>query len=435
MSTTAETETSSPWLSGNYAPVTEEVTAFDLPVTGTIPEGLDGRYVRNGPNPRGVEDPATHHWFLGDGMLHGVRLRDGRAEWYRNRWVADGAGGPNTHVISQAGRTWALVESGPVPVEVSDELEPTGTTAFDGTLRDGYTAHTKRDPRTGELHAVSYFWGWGDQLHYSVVGTDGLVRREIEIPVPGQPMVHDCAITEDHVVLLDLPVTFDLDQAMAGGKLPYGWDPDYGARVGLLPFEAEADAVQWFDVELGYVFHSLNAYVDTDGTVVLDVVRHEKVFDRERTGPTEGAPRLERWTLDPATGRAAARVVDGDITIEMPRHDERLLGRRHRYGYAIASWETGEHGAGSKYDLQTDTVERRSFGPGRITDEMTFVPRSPDAGEDEGWLLSYVYDQAEDATDLVILAADDFTGDPVATVRLPQRVPFGFHGNWMPTGI
>ena len=102
--------TTSPWLTDNFAPVTEEVTAVDLEVTGTLPAELDGRYVRNGPNPRNETDPATYHWFTGDGMVHGVRLRDGRAEWYRNRWVRDdGEFGANTNVISQGGRTWAIV--------------------------------------------------------------------------------------------------------------------------------------------------------------------------------------------------------------------------------------------------------------------------------------------------------------------------------------
>ena len=123
--------TSSPYLEGAYAPVTEEVTATDLPVEGTLPEALDGRYLRNGPNPIAA-DPSNYHWFTGDGMVHGVRLRDGRAEWYRNRWVRAGnvprllgvpdPGGPvtegmdlspNTNVIGHAGRTFALVEAGP----------------------------------------------------------------------------------------------------------------------------------------------------------------------------------------------------------------------------------------------------------------------------------------------------------------------------------
>lgn len=432
------TMTSNPYLAGNFGPVSEEITAFDLEVTGTIPDGLDGRLIRNGPNPRGEVDPAQHHWFVGDGMVHGLRLRDGKAEWYRNRFVGgdgmgqgEGGGGPNTNVIGHAGRTWAIVESGTLPVELTDELETIGTNGFDGTLAEGYTAHPKRDPHTGELHAVSYLWAW-DHVRYTVVGVDGRVRREVHVPVVDGPMMHDCAITENHVVLFDLPVTFDLDAAMAGTRFPYAWNPDHGARVGLLPREGEADAVQWFDVGLCYVFHPLNAYETEAGEVVVDVVRHPKMFDQDRRGPNEGLTRLDRWTIDPAAGKVLEATLD-DTSVELPRHDERLLGRPYRYGYAMEVGSQFGHDGAVKYDLATGTTERHDFGAGRMTLEPVFVPRSADAAEDEGWILSYVYDATTDRSDVVILAADDFTGDPVATIHLPQRVPFGFHGNWVPT--
>ncbi len=426
------TTTTNSYLAGNFGPVTEEVTAFDLEVTGTIPEGLDGRLLRNGPNPHlPVEDPSTYHWFTGEGMVHGLRLRGGRAEWYRNRWVRGDEGfGPNTNVVGHAGRTWALVESGPLPVELTEELESVGTNGFDGTLQEGYTAHPKVDPRTGELHAVSYLWAW-DHLRYTVVGVDGRVRREVRVPVPGQPMVHDCAITDNQVVLLDLPVTFDLDAAMAGARLPYAWNPDYGARVGLLPRQGAAADVAWFEVGPCYVFHPLNAFEDDAGRVMVDVVRHPKIFDRDRLGPNEGATRLDRWTIDPASGRVSEETLD-DTSVELPRLDERQIGRPHRYGYAMEAGDTFAHGDAVKYDLQAGTTERHDFGAGRMTLEPVFVPRSAAAGEDEGWVLSYVYDAATDRSDVVVLAADDFAGDPVATIHLPQRVPFGFHGNWVP---
>ena len=115
-----------------------------------------------------------------------------------------------------------------------------------GTLPGGFSAHPKRDPISGELHAVSYYWEW-DYLEYSVVGVDARVRRTVRVPVTGGPMVHDMGLTETRVVLLDLPVVFDLELAMAGSTLPYTWSPPYGARVGLLPREGDADA----DVEFG----------------------------------------------------------------------------------------------------------------------------------------------------------------------------------------
>src|SRR3954471_8711462 len=133
------------YLEKNYAPVREEVTITDLDVTGTLPAQLDGRYLRNGPNPVTAPDPAAYHWFSGDGMVHGVRLRDGKAEWYRNRFVRSAAvagvlgeavrPGPvhadmdfaaNTNVIGHAGRTFAIVEAGARPYELTEELDTIG---------------------------------------------------------------------------------------------------------------------------------------------------------------------------------------------------------------------------------------------------------------------------------------------------------------------
>lgn len=445
------TTTQNHWLRGNFAPVDEEVTAFDLAVTGTLPPELEGRFLRNGPNPLSVPDPAIHHWFLGAGMVHGLRLRDGRAEWYRSRYVRSpelaaelGEDPPpnpyaadvpvfaaNTNVIGHAGTTLALVEAGAPPIELSYELGTLRVTDLAGTLEHPFSAHPKRDPVTGELHLVAYYWGWGNQVRYIVVGTDGRVRHQVDVPTPGGPMVHDCAITETRVVLLDLPATFDLDTAMAGSLLPYRWNPDYGARIGLLPRDGQADDVTWFEIEPCYVFHPLNAYDRPDGSVVLDAVRHPKVFATDLLGPNEGPTTLVRWSLDPSSGKAIEETID-DRSQEFPRLDERLLGRRHRYGYfATAGWAF-EAGPAFKIDLDRQITEVHDYGAGRQTGELVFVPRSDDAAEDDGWLLSFVYDATTDRSDLVVLAAQDFTGDPVATVHLPRRVPSGFHGNWVP---
>jgi carotenoid cleavage dioxygenase-like enzyme len=442
------TDTSNSYLSGNFAPVTDEVTAHELRVTGTIPRELAGRFLRIGPNPLPNEDAGSYHWFTGPGMVHGVRLRDGRAEWYRRRWVRSdrvcefygwpevpgprhgvGDNTANTNVIGLAGRTFAIVEAGGLPVELTDELETMRRSDFGGTLAGSFTAHPKRDPRTGELHAVTYYWEW-DAARYVVVGVDGRVRHSVDVPVADKPMMHDCAITERYVLLLDLPVTFDVERAMSGVNFPYSWNPAHPARVGLLPREGDAGQVRWVAVEPCYVFHPLNAHDLPDGRVVLDVVRHPRMFASDLLGPNEGAPTLTRWTLDPTTGRAHEQQLD-DHAVEFPRHDERLIGRPHRFGYA-ATFDALRHGPAIKYDLARGTTDVHDYGRDRVTLEPVFVPRTPDAAEDDGWILSYVYDGTTGRSDVVILHAQDFTGSPIATVHLPDRVPFGFHGNWVP---
>jgi carotenoid cleavage dioxygenase len=443
--------TQNPYLQGNFAPVTEEVTVTDLKVTGELPDVLEGRYLRNGPNPLGAIDPATYHWFSGTGMVHGIRLQGGRAHWYRNRWVRSAyvaeelgeepKGGPvvegfdfasNTNVIGHAGKTFAIVEAGPRPYEMSYELDTIAASDFEGTLPGAYTAHPKRDPESGELHAISYYWAWGNQVQYTVVGTDGKVRKVVDIPVGGMVSVHDMSLTESSVLIYDLPVLFSPEALGSGSGFPYRWSEDYPARVGVLPRDGGAEDVAWCDVEPCYVFHPMNAY-DEDGVVVVDVVRHPKVFAEHLLGPYEGPPALERWRVDPVAGKVHTELLD-DQAQEFPRVDERLVGRRHRYGYsAVVRDNTDSFAAGGglvKHDVLKGTREVRNIKG--AAGEAVFVPSSPDAGEDDGWVLSLVHNADRNAADLLVLNAQDFTGTPAAVVELPVRVPFGFHGNWVP---
>ena len=439
------------YLSGNYAPVTEEVTAVDLPVEGELPEELAGRYLRNGPNPMGEVDPATHHWFTGDGMVHGVRLRDGRAEWYRNRYVGssavaeargepdipgpnwnDSPRGPNTHVGGFAGTTWAMVEAGGCPVELSYELETVGRNDFFGTLPGAFTAHPKLDPDTGELHAMTYAPAqWMDHVQYVVVAPDGKVRRTLDIPL-GMTMLHDMSLTERYAVVYDQPCTVDIELAMAG-RFPFRWDPGYGNRLGLLPREGSVEDIVWVDVPMGYVFHPLNAYDDADGSVVLDLCRYDVMFERDLLGPfgDGGQARLERWRVDPSRRTVSIDVVD-ERANEFPRHRGSLTGKPHRYGYcASPSVEDGVGWPTLKHDLRTGERIELDHGPGRCAGEPVFVAREGGTAEDDGWLLTFVHDLGAGTADFVVLDAADLARGPVARVPLPQRVPFGFHGSWV----
>ncbi|MEU7147247.1 carotenoid oxygenase family protein [Streptomyces sp. NPDC045456] len=452
-----------PYMRGLFAPVREETTAYELAVTGRVPEELDGRYVRNGPNPLGVDDPAAYHWFSGDGMLHGLRLRGGRAEWYRSRWVRSDAMAlrlgekilhgprhldmdfaPNTHVTRFAGRLLALVEGGALPYELDGDLDTVGPFDFAGTLPGGLAAHTTVDPDTDELHCVAYCWAW-PYVQYLVAGTDGRIRRRVDIPVDGRPMMHDFSLTERHVLLYDLPVVFNPGGVGIGPSFPYVWEPGRPARLGVLPREGTASDVRWLEIDPCFVFHPMNAYETADGSglIVVHLVRYDRLFAKGRTGPDGSPPVLERWTVDLRAGRVRRARVD-DRPVELPRVDPRRLTLPHRYGYTVLESGAADvrvaHfpgiervGAGLvKYDLERGTSEVRRFAPQGGVGEAVFVPAGPDTAEDEGWLMAYVFDPDRDATDLVILDARDFTGEAVARVHLPVRVPVGFHGAWIP---
>lgn len=449
----SDTTTANEYLQGPFAPVSDEVTLADLEVRGTLPPELDGRYLRNGPNPIDA-DPATYHWFLGSGMVHGLRLRDGRAEWYRNRWVRDAGtaaqlgdvdpGGPihgetaagpvNTHVIGWGGRTLALVEAGSFPMELDDELDTIGRSDFGGTLTGAFSAHTKVHPSTGELHAVTYWWP-EESVRHVVVGADGRVRRQLEVPVGGRPMVHDHALSTSRVALFDFPVQFDLEAAMSGERFPYRWEDDRPARVGLLPIDGGADDVVWCSVDPCYVYHPANAVDLPDGSFQVDVVRHPSTFRTDRHGPDEGPPVLARWRIDPSDGVVHEEVLD-DRPVEFPRFDERRAGSEVRYTYTT-SISLGERtgpveGAVVRYDLASGTRTEWSPGQGRAAGEFVVVPRDGSVDEDDAWLVGLVHDDAAGRAELAVLAADDVGSGPVATVEIPVRVPLGFHGSWIP---
>src|SRR5262245_51190873 len=192
-------DSNEPWfLRGGFAPVTDEVAVTDLEVEGSIPPALAGRYVRTGPNPVDIPDVTKHHWFVGDGMVHGVRLLDGGAEWYRNRFVVSPeqaartgrqpvpapegqvfAGSGNTNVIHHAGRMFAINELS-LPYELTAELETVRQVDFGGPMPAGMTAHPKFDPATGEMHVMAYHFlePW---LRYHVVDANGELTRSEEI--------------------------------------------------------------------------------------------------------------------------------------------------------------------------------------------------------------------------------------------------------------
>ncbi len=436
------TDTAAPHLIGAYAPVPDEASVTALEVTGAIPPELTGWYLRNGPNPAAA---ASAHWFLGDGMVHGVRLESGRATAYRNRWVRTStftrgarsrdehgrrdlaAGVANTHVVRHAGRTLALVESS-LPYELTlapgRELETVGPHDFGGRLRTAMTAHPKTCPVTGELH----FFGYGSRerpyLTYHRADAAGrlTVSRPVEVAAP--TMMHDFHLTAGHVVFMDLPVLFDRSRSASGAPgMPYTWSPRYGARLGVLDRRDPHGPVRWFEIAPCYVFHTLNAH-EADGRLVLHVIRYDRLGDGVGL---DDAGTLWRWTVDPASGTVREEQLD-DRGAEFPRIDDRLAGLPADRGHATTGVPGG---AVHRYDLRTGAVDSHVFGAGRTPGEAVFVPADDRAGG-PGWLMAFVYDAATDRSDLVILDADRLHGPAVAAVHLPRRVPAGFHGNWLP---
>lgn len=450
-------------LRGVFAPVTDELDVPDLPVRGSLPPELRGTYVRNGPNPQFAPIGTYTYPFDGDGMLHAVTFTDGRAR-YRNRWVVtrdlaverragralyggllspvtpdfpDADPNPvknvsNTSVIRHAGTLLSLWEGG-LPYQISDDLGTLGEHTFNGTLPGAMTAHPKIDPVWEEM-----CWFRIDveppYLVYGVVDPRGRVSRTSPIDIPRPVLMHDFAVTSQHVVFFDCPVVLDPSAAETGAPA-LRWDEGAGTRIGVLEREGE-HSVRWFPVENRFVMHVMNAH--TSGhRVVVDSV-HRRSFDVTDVGGRGQSPKLYRTTIDLHAGTVTDELLDGAI-VEFPRVDDRRSGLEHRYGYTAAKLRAAGGPAGGafdalqQYDFRTGSVVQHQFADGVVVGEAQFVPRPGGTAETDGWVLAYTYDTARDSSELVVLAADDFAADPVAAVRLPRRVPAGLHGTWLPT--
>lgn len=432
-------------LKGNYAPVMDEITATNLVVRGSIPPELSGVYMRNGANPKSGK---SAHWFAGDGMIHGIRLDGGNAAWYRNRWVKTRAlsgaaqmdnmgnidrtvGVANTHIVSHAGKIMALVESS-FPTLMTPECETIGTYDFGGKLNSAMTAHPKVCPETGEMHFFGYGYFAPFLTYHRCDAAGNLIQTE-EIAAAGATMIHDFAISRQHVIFMDLPVVFDLDLAIKGG-MPYHWDDEYESRFGIMPRGGHAADTKWFNVKPCYVFHPMNAFDDGD-EVVVDVARYPEMWRGDANQFNVAS--LWRFRFNMVTGMVSERQLD-DRQVEFPRVHDGRVGLDHRFGYCAGTVDPSapagarsEDGIAVKYDLHNGTSWEFNFGAGRSPGEVVFVPAADATAQDDGYLMTYVYDKATDSSEFVVLDASSPSAAPVAVVELPQRVPFGFHGNWI----
>lgn len=456
-------------LANNFGPVPMEGDAWNLRVRGALPRELAGELYRNGPNPQFPNADARNHWFAGDGMIHSVRIEDGRAH-YRNRWVrtpkwlaehdagralfagfggklpdapasATDGGVANTNIVWHADRLLAL-EEGHAPTEMARHtLETRGYVDFDGAADGPFTAHPKLDPVTGEMVFFGYSVGarLSAGMSYGVVDASGRVTRFERFDAPYSSMVHDFIVTERHVLFPILPLTGSLDRAMRG-RPPYAWEPDKGAYVGVMRRDGSVDEIAWFRGDACYVFHVMNAWEDGD-MIHADVMQFEEppLFPRASGGmtdPKKSQARLARWSFDLAANTDVfTQTYLDDLSGEFPRIDDRRAGLAYRHGWYACNAEGrrggGTFGAIAHRDARTGRRAIHVLPDGDATSEPVFVPRGPDAAEGEGWLLAMVWRAAENRSDLLVLDATEMDSGPVATVELPVRVPFGFHGNWV----
>ncbi|MFM7350412.1 MAG: carotenoid oxygenase family protein [Erythrobacter sp.] len=458
-----------PYLSGHHEPVRFEATAPDLIVDGELPDDLSGVFYRNGPEPLYPTREGDYHWFDGDGMVYAMHFANGRAS-LRNRWVrtekfelemAAGRrlfgmfGNPltadpsvqgkhyntgNTNIILHGGKLLALMEgSQPVAMDPHD-LTTLGVHDYDGKIASTFSAHPKIDYATGELvnigSNINGFTG-AAELQYTITTREGLVRHAAVIPIPHAALIHTFLLTENWVVIPVIPLDSDIQRAMKGGPMT-AWNTGRPTKLALLPREGTADDVRWFEFDPRHMFHECNAW-EENGKLIADVAAANGTAlfpDQDGNWQTHAdtALSLRRWTIDLADASMKEETLN-DRDIQFPRPDDRLMTRKTRQSYGnmnLHSLDGRVDGMDAvlRFDTASGKEDYYHFGKGSACGELVFAPRVGARDEADGYAMSLVHRAGAPTSELAIFAATDIAAGPIATVRIPFRVPSGFHCNY-----
>ncbi|XP_019150854.1 PREDICTED: carotenoid 9,10(9',10')-cleavage dioxygenase 1-like [Ipomoea nil] len=478
------------YLSGNFGPTQETPPSKDLPVIGHLPECLNGEFVRVGPNPK-FAPVAGYHWFDGDGMIHGLRIKDGKAT-YVSRFVKTsrlkqeeffgrakfmkigdlkgmfglltvylqmlriklkvldnsyGNGTANTALIYHDGKLLALHEGDkPYAIKVLEDgdLQTLGMLDYDKRLGHAFTAHPKVDPVTGEMFTFGYAQK-APFVTYRVISKDGLMHDPVPITIPASVMMHDFAITENYAIFMDLPLYFQPKEMVTKKQLAYKFDATKKARFGVLPRYAKNELlIKWFELPNCFIFHTANAWEEGDEVVMISCRIQNPDLDMASgtlKDSLDFVNELYEMRFNMKTGLASQKKLS-ESAVDFPRVNENYTGRKQRYVYATMLSDLAKVKGIVKFDLHAEPETGKTklevggnvegifdLGPGRFGSEAIFVPREASTGceEDDGYLILFVHDENTGKSAVNVIDAKTMSAEPVAVVELPNRVPYGFH--------
>nr|AAT68189.1 carotenoid cleavage dioxygenase 1 [Petunia x hybrida]WRM38006.1 carotenoid cleavage dioxygenase 1 [synthetic construct] len=427
------------YLSGNFAPTDETPPLNDLPIKGHLPECLNGEFVRVGPNPK-FAPVAGYHWFDGDGMIHGLRIKDGKAT-YVSRYVRTsrlkqeeffegakfmkigdlkglfglftvymqmlraklkildtsyGNGTANTALVYHHGKLLALSEADkPYALKVLEDgdLQTLGMLDYDKRLLHSFTAHPKVDPVTGEMFTFGYAHE-PPYITYRVISKDGIMQDPVPITIPEAIMMHDFAITENYAIMMDLPLCFRPKEMVKNNQLAFTFDTTKKARFGVLPRYAKSEAlIRWFELPNCFIFHNANAWEEGDEVVLitcrlphpdLDMVNGEVKENLENF-----SNELYEMRFNMKSGAASQKKLS-ESSVDFPRINENYTGRKQRYVYGTTLNSIAKVTGIIKFDLHAEPETGKKqlevggnvqgifdLGPGRFGSEAVFVPSQP----------------------------------------------------------
>ncbi|XP_011087733.1 carotenoid 9,10(9',10')-cleavage dioxygenase 1-like [Sesamum indicum] len=475
------------YLSGNFAPVDETPPLTDLPVKGHLPECLNGEFVRVGSNPK-FAPVAGYHWFDGDGMIHGLRIKDGKAT-YVSRFVKTSRlkqeelyGGPkfmkfgdmkgifglimvnmhmlrtklkvldasygfgtaNTAIVYHHGKLMALHEGDkPYAIKVLEDgdLQTIGMLDYDKRLAHTFTAHPKVDPFTGEMFTFGYSQT-PPYVTYRVISKEGVMEDPVPITIADPVMMHDFAVTENYAIFMDLPLYFRPKEMVKEKKLMFTFDPTKKARFGVLPRYAKNELlIRWFELPNCFIFHNANAWEEGDEVVLITCRLQNPDLDMFSSSVKEFTNELYEMRFNLKNGLASQKRLSVSA-VDFPRVNENYTGRNQHYVYGTILGSTAKVTGIIKFDLHAEPETGKEklevggnitgifdLGPGKFGSEAVFVPRQPGTAsdEDDGYLIFFVHDENTGKSAVNVIDAKTMSADPVAVVELPKRVPYGFH--------